>query len=112
MASDMQSTRNRENFYITFIFSQNFVRIIKLRKEIFRTRAVKEEIRVYSIFVFFNDVSSAKVTKFARFCKQRPRWEKSVIPVGVYFGDYGPLINQSERAYYCSHIIILVGYKL
>ena len=27
------------------------------------------------------------------------------MPVGVYQGDCGPLIHQSERAYYRSHII-------
>ena len=30
-----QSLRNRENFYIAFIFRHNFVAIIKFRKEIF-----------------------------------------------------------------------------
>ena len=49
---------------------------------------------------------SKNITKFARFCKQNRGGKKSVLhnAHGRLPVDYGPLINQSERAYYRSHI--------
>ena len=102
-ASDMQSGQNRENFYIAFIFRHNFVRPIKFRKHTSFWTHVKEEIRVsFNFLLFFN-----QVYKFAsyRFCKQKAWREKICNARERLPGNYGPLINQSERAYYRSHII-------
>ena len=85
MASDRQSMRNRENFYIAFIFCHNFVRMIKFRKEIFFSETKTKFL-------------SAKVTKFARFYKQKLWQEKCVMHVGVYWGIMDrKLTNQSTR---------------
>ena len=47
---------------------------------------VKKIIRVFffPFLAFLTKFPSAKVTKFVWFCKQKPWWEKSVIPVGDY----------------------------
>ena len=42
------------------------------------------------------------------FCKQKWWREKSCNARGRLPGDYGPLINQSKRAYYRSHIITFI----
>ena len=57
-----------------------------------------------SISCFFNEFSLEKVTKFAGFVNKN-RAGKICNARGRLLGDYGPLINQSERAYYLSHII-------
>ena len=78
MASDRQSARTRENFYIALIFRHNnFVRVIKKRYV------------CCSISCFFNEVSFTEFTTFARFCKQNRGGKKSVMPVGVYQGIIG-----------------------
>ena len=59
-----------------------------------------------SISYFLNEFLTANVTKFATFCKQKTWREKPIMALGVCRGDYGPLINQSELAYYLSHIIM------
>ena len=96
MASDRQSARNRENFYIKF------------RKEIFfRTHSLRRDTCFVQLLAFLTKFLSAKVTKFARFCKKRKKNGPGKIcnARGRLPWDYGPLINQSERAYYRSHII-------
>ena len=51
-----------------------------------------------NFFAFLTKFLSAKVTKLAagKICNAH----------GLLRGDYGLLINQSEHAYYCSHIIM------
>ena len=99
MASDMQSERNRENFYIAFIFRHNFVRIVKFRKEIFfRAHSLRRDMCFVQFLTFLTKVLSAKVTKFARFYKQKFWGKKSVMPVGVYWAITDrKLTNQSAR---------------
>ena len=87
MASDRQSARNRENFYIAFIFRRNFVRIINFRKKSLSELIVNgTDTCLVKFLAFLTKFLSAEVTKFARFCKQKPWREKTVMSVGVYRG--------------------------
>ena len=70
-------------------------------------RIVKEEICVlFNFFAFLTKFVSAKVTKFARFGKKKTVAEK----ICNARGNYGPLVNQSERAYYRSHSNVATGH--
>ena len=86
MALDRQSARNRENYYIAFISRHNFVRVIKFRKEIFRTHSKRSDTCFVQFPSFLTKFLSAKVTKFAKLCKQKPLPKKSIMPVDVYRG--------------------------
>ena len=91
--------RNKEKFYTAFIFRHNFVRTIKFRKEIFfRTHSLRRDTCFVQLLAFLTKFLSAKVTKFARFYKQKFWREKCVMPVGVYreITDR-KLTNQSAR---------------
>ena len=78
MALDRQSAQNRENLYIAFIFRHNYVRIVKFKKENVQTHSQRRYV-FCSILAFLIKFLFAKVTKFARFCKQKPWQEKSVM---------------------------------
>ena len=57
-----------------------------------------------SVSCFFNEIS---LTKFARVCEQKLTVTGKVCNAcGRLPGDCGPRINQSERAYYRSHLIM------
>ena len=103
MASDRQSVRNRENFYIAS-FSSQFRQYNKIQEKIFSTHGRRDTCFV-QFLVFLTKFLSAEVTKFARFCKQKLVAGKICNARGHLPGDYGPPINQSEHAYYRSHII-------
>ena len=77
--------------------SQYFVN--KIQK---RNLPLNSQLRRDKFFVqflsFLTKFLSAKVTKLARFCKQKPWREKSLMPVGVYRGITDrQLTNQSAR---------------
>ena len=90
------TVKPKETRLLSFLIQ--FVGIVKFRKE--TSELIVEKRYLFFIFQFLALLTkflSAKGTKFARFCKSNAR--------GRLLGDYGPLINQSERAYYRGHII-------